>query len=211
VPQISPTGIGAAARSSRRSASSARRTPTRPVARRATRRAGAARRPGAAARRRRPSAEHRLAAARAGGELVADHEPCVDGALGRGAERRSDPRRARLEAGRSDQNKPPYGLRVPCGRGDRDGAAERVPDEVEALDADAFGESVGDPLEVEARTGGRGLAEAGDVDGDHAPPPRQRLDHAAPDQPARRDAVQQHERLAVAVVVAAEVGGHRAP
>jgi hypothetical protein len=99
---------------------------------------------------------------------------------------------------------------VPGGGRYGDGAAERVPDEVERVRFEPLDERVGDALELEARAGGLGLAEAGHVDRDHPAPLRQRLDHAAPDQPAGRDAVQQHERLSVAVLVAAELRGHGA-
>jgi len=100
---------------------------------------------------------------------------------------------------------------VPCGRGDRDGAAERVPDEVEALEPEAGGEPVGDFVEVEPRPGRLGFAEAGDVDRDHAPVVGEPLDHAPPDEAAGGDAVQQHERLAGAAVVAAEIRCHGRP
>ena len=52
---------------------------------------------------------------------------------------------------------------------------------------------------------GSRLAEAGDVDGDDAAPPAgERAGDVAPDQPAGGDAVQQDERVALAVLLAAE-------
>jgi hypothetical protein len=94
------------------------------------------------------------------------------------------------------------------GRRDGDRAAERVPDEVEAVGAEPADEPVGDRVQVEPGTDRRRLAEARHVDGDHAPAARERADHAAPDEPARRDAVQQHERVARALVVARQRARH---
>ena len=91
------------------------------------------------------------------------------------------------------------------GGGDRHGAAERVADEVEGVEPEAVDERVGDVLEREAGAGRVALAEAGDVDGDDAAPARrQRAGDVPPDQPAGGDAVQEDERVALAVLLAAE-------
>jgi len=132
----------------------------------------------------------------------------VDGALRDGAYRRCDSGGARGEAGGRDQHEAAHCVLMRGGGRDGDGAAERVADEVEALEAEPVDEPAGDLIELEPRAGGLGLAEAGHVDRDYPPSLRQRGDDAVPDEPARRDAVQQHEWLAVAALVAAE---QRAP
>ena len=68
--------------------------------------------------------------------------------------------------------------------------------------AEPVDERVGDVLELEAGARGVALAEAGDVDGDDAAAAgRERARDVAPDQAAGGDAVQQHERVAVAAVL----------
>ena len=72
-------------------------------------------------------------------------------------------------------------------------------------DLEAIRGFAGDVLELEARPGRVALPEAGDVDGDDpAARGRERPRDVPPDQAAGRDAVQQDERIAVAVLVAAQ-------
>ena len=206
------------ARRGRRSPRSARRASARRRGRRAGRpRAPGGRRRRSAARRRRPRAASARRRGRAGRRRRRSCRTSpggrsrarpsgwpsvaagVDGELGGGAERGGEALRARREAGGRDEDEPAHAVGMARGGGDRDGAAERVPDEVEALEPEAVDERVGDVLELEAGAGGVALAEAGDVDGDHAAPAGgQRAGDVAPDQPARGDAVQEDERVALA-------------